>query len=460
MKKTYDLLIIGGGPGGYVGAIRAAQLGMKVGLVEKASVGGTCLNIGCIPTKAMFQSAEVAKEAQDAGRYGVNASVSGIDYSKVISRKDDVVNQLVGGVKLLLRKNKVDVIKADVSFCGAHTVKDKETGDVFEGQNVLICTGSINAVPPIPGTDGKNVIDSTELMRLEKLPESIAIVGGGVIGCEFANILNAFGSKVTVIEMLPHLLGNMEESCAAFIEKQFLAEGINVLTETKVCSIEDKDTARKVVCEKDGDTVEVEAEYVLISTGRKAQTAGLDAEQFGLKMDHGFVCVDDHMRTSVKGVYAAGDVTGVTALAHAASEGAVIAVENMNGADRTADFANVPKVVFVDPEISSCGLTEAEAKEAGYDVVCGMFNLAGNGKSIAMGKQTGFVKVVSEKKNHEILGMHMVGHGASELVTLFAQLLTLESVLEDVENTIYPHPAVSESIREACLDALGRAVHK
>ena len=436
MKKTYDLLIIGGGPGGYVGAIRAAQLGMKVGLVEKASVGGTCLNIGCIPTKAMFQSAEVAKEAQDAGRYGVNASISGIDYSKVISRKDDVVNQLVGGVKLLLRKNKVDVIKADVSFCGAHTVKDKETGDVFEGQNVLICTGSINAVPPIPGTDGKNVIDSTELMRLEKLPESIAIVGGGVIGCEFANILNAFGSKVTVIEMLPHLLGNMEESCAAFIEKQFLAEGINVLTETKVCSIEDKDTASK------------------------AQTAGLDAEQFGLKMDHGFVCVDDHMRTSVKGVYAAGDVTGVTALAHAASEGAVIAVENMNGADRTADFANVPKVVFVDPEISSCGLTEAEAKEAGYDVVCGMFNLAGNGKSIAMGKQTGFVKVVSEKKNHEILGMHMVGHGASELVTLFAQLLTLESVLEDVENTIYPHPAVSESIREACLDALGRAVHK
>ena len=177
-------------------------------------------------------------------------------------------------------------------------------------------------------------------------------------------------------------------------------------------------------------------------------------------MDHGFVCVDDHMRTSVRGVYAAGDVTGVTALAHAASEGAVIAVENMNGADRTADFTNVPKVVFVDPEISSCGLTEAEAKEAGYDVVCGMFNLAGNGKSIAMGKQTGFVKVVSEKKNHEILGMHMVGHGASELVTLFAQLLTLESVLEDVENTIYPHPAVSESIREACLDALGRAVHK
>lgn len=459
MAKSYDVIIIGGGPGGYVSAIRAAQLGLKAAVMEKEHLGGTCLNIGCIPTKTLFQSAEVANTVNESAKYGINSTLNSVDFGAVMKRKDQVVHQLVSGVGYLLKKNKVDVIMGEAKILSPKMVKDVKSGETYETKNVLVATGSSNAVPPIPGLKGERVIDSTALLALKEMPKSMAIIGGGVIGCEFASILNAFGCEITVVEMLPQLLGNMDASLAKATADQFAAEGIRVELGARVKEVSDKGGNKLVTFEKDGKDGTVEAEYVLVSTGRKANSAGLGLEELGVELVKGFIKVDSHMRSSVAGIYACGDITGEGMLAHTASEGGVIAVENMAGIDRELDLKAVPKVVFVNKEIASVGLTEAEAKAAGYEVLSGRFSLIGNGKSLAMGKNEGFVKVVADKETHAILGMHMEGPSASELVTVGTQLIASEMLLEDVEWTIYPHPAVAEAIREACLDALGRCVH-
>ncbi len=459
MAKSYDVIIIGGGPGGYVSAIRAAQLGLKAAVMEKEHLGGTCLNIGCIPTKTLFQSAEVANTVNESVKYGINSTLDSVDFAAVMKRKDQVVHQLVSGVGYLLKKNKVDVIMGEAKILSPKMVKDVKSGETYETKNVLIATGSSNAVPPIPGLKGERVIDSTALLALTVMPKSMAIIGGGVIGCEFASILNAFGCEITVIEMLPQLLGNMDASLAKAAADQFAAEGIRVELGARVKEVSDKGGNKIVTFEKDGKDGTVEAEYVLVSTGRKANSTGLGLEELGVEMVKGFIKVDGHMRSSVAGIYACGDITGEGMLAHTASEGGVIAVENMAGIDRELDLKAVPKVVFVNKEIASVGLTEDEAKAAGYETVCGRFSLIGNGKSLAMGKNEGFVKVIADKETHAILGIHMEGPSASELVTVGTQLIASELLLEDVEWTIYPHPAVAEAIREACLDALGRCVH-
>ena len=459
MAKSYDVIIIGGGPGGYVSAIRAAQLGLKAAVMEKEHLGGTCLNIGCIPTKTLFQSAEVANTVNESAKYGINSTLNSVDFGAVMKRKDQVVHQLVSGVGYLLKKNKVDVIMGEAKILSPKMVKDVKSGETYETKNVLVATGSSNAVPPIPGLKGERVIDSTALLALTEMPKSMAIIGGGVIGCEFASILNAFGCEITVVEMLPQLLGNMDASLAKATADQFAAEGIRVELGARVKEVSDKGCNKLVTFEKDGKDGTVEAEYVLVSTGRKANSAGLGLEELGVELVKGFIKVDSHMRSNVSGIYACGDITGEGMLAHTASEGGVIAVENMAGIDRELDLKAVPKVVFVNKEIASVGMTEGEAKAAGYEVLCGKFSLIGNGKSLAMGKNEGFVKVVADKETHAILGMHMEGPSASELVTVGTQLIASEMLLEDVEWTIYPHPAVAEAIREACLDALGRCVH-
>ena len=458
-QKSYDVIVIGGGPGGYVAAIRASQLGMKAAVIEKEHIGGTCLNIGCIPTKTLFQSAEVANTINESAQYGIESKLEKVDFGAVIARKDQVVHKLVSGVGFLLKKNKVDVIMGEAKLLSAKMVKDLKSGECYETKNILIATGSSNAVPPIPGLKGEHVIDSTDLLSLKEMPKSLAIIGGGVIGCEFASILNAFGCKITVIEMLPHLLGNMEASLAKAAADQFAAEGIRVELGAKVKAVSDQNGSKLVTYEKDGKDGTVEAEYVLVSTGRKANSEGLGLEALGVNMVKGFIQVDAHMRTNVNGIYACGDITGQGMLAHTASEGGTVAVENMAGINRELDLKAVPKVVFINKEVASVGLTEEEAKEAGIKTVCGKFSLVGNGKSLAMGKNEGFVKVVADADTHAILGFHMEGPSASELVTLGTQFIASELLLEDVEWTIYPHPAVSESIREACLDALGHCIH-
>ena len=456
-ENRYDLIVIGGGPGGYVAAIRAAQLGMTTAVMEKEHLGGTCLNGGCIPTKTLFQSAEVANTVRESARYGIGSALTGVDFPAVMRRKDGVVKQLVNGVGYLLKKNKVDFLPGEAKLLSASEVK--LGGKVYRTRNILIATGSSNAAPPIPGLKGERVIDSTQLLALKTLPKSMVIIGGGVIGCEFASILAAFGCKITVVEMLPHLLGGMDRSLADAVARQFTDAGIQVELGARVKSVCDQGMEQAVVFEKNGAEGTVSAEYVLVSTGRKANSAGLGCEELGIRMERGFIQVDSHMRTSVPGIYAAGDITGQGMLAHTASEGGVVAVENMAGIDRELRLNAVPKVVFVDKEVASVGMTREEAERAGMDIVTGTFSLAGNGKSLAMGKNQGFVTVVADREHHAILGLHMMGPCASELVALGTQMIASELLLEDVECAIYPHPAVAEAIREACLDALGRVVH-
>ncbi len=461
VKNQYDVIILGGGPAGYVAAIHASQLGLKAALLEKENVGGTCLNVGCIPTKALFQSAEVMETVKYAEKFGIQSQAMYVNYQEIKDRKDKVVAQLVSGVKYLLKKNKVDVFEGYGKFLSPKKVQNEKDGTVLEGENIVIATGSSNFLPPIPGINGKNVLDSTQLLALHTLPKSMAIIGGGVIGCEFANILASFGTKVTLIELLPHLLGNLEEECALLTEEAFKEKGIRLMLGTKVAEIRDsEDWEKEVVCLKDKEPISVAAEYVLVATGRKANTAGMGLEKIGIAMEHGYVQVNDRMETSLPGIYGAGDVTGRSFLAHAAYEEGVVAVENIVHTKKEMNFKAIPKAVFLDTEISSVGMTEEEAEKLGYKVMTGRFSLAGNGKAQAMGaKKGGFVKVVAEKENHLILGIHMAGPSASELVTIGASLITMEAMLEDVEATIYPHPSVAEAIREACLDALGRAVH-
>lgn len=459
MAKIYDLIVIGGGPAGYVAAIRAQQLGLSTLVIEKEHLGGTCLNVGCIPTKTLFQSAEVADTVKESAEYGIDSTLTRVDYKTVIDRKNAVVKQLVSGVGYLLKKNKAEVIMGDAKIISNRQVKDIKSGIIYDTKYILIATGSSNAVPPLKGLDGKNVIDSTELLGLTVQPKSMVVIGGGVIGCEFASILNSLGTKISVIEMMPKLLGNMDQSLADAVAKDFVSSGIDVELSSKVLRVEDADGKKKVVFEKNGKEAYKEAEYVLVSTGRKANSAGLGLETLGMELVKGFIKVDDHMKTNIPGIYAAGDITGQGMLAHTAFEGGTVAVENIAGGNRTLDLKSVPKVVFVSNEVASVGMTEEEAKAAGYEAISGVFSLAGNGKSLAMGKNKGFVKIVSEKKDHMILGMHMQGPTASELITVGTQLIASEMMLEDVECCIYPHPAVAESIREACLATLGRAIH-
>jgi len=456
----YDLIVIGGGPAGYVAAIRATQLGMRTAIFEKNQVGGTCLNVGCIPTKALFHSAALAHTIETSAASGVNSTLTGIDFGKVMQRKDMVVKKLVGGVEYLLKKNKVDVIEGAAKFTSTKKVVNSSSGKTYEAKNILIATGSENSAPPIPGMDGKNVLDSTALLSLGTMPKSIAIIGGGVIGCEFANIFSTFGAKVTVVEKLPAILANMEASLSLQLEKQFKQKGIEVLCNTRLNAVHNAGKEKEIVCTREGRESVVRAEYVLVATGRKPCGTDLALDRVGVKTtDCGWVKVDDFMQTSVPGIYAAGDVTGMSFLAHAAFEEGIIAVENMKGARRKMNYRSIPKAVFVETEISSVGLTEKEAKAQGYDVLLGYFNMAANGKALTMDQSEGFVKVVSEKKNHEILGIHMMCSNASEMVTTATTLLATESLLEDVAATIYPHPSVSEALREACLDALGMAIH-
>ena len=338
-------------------------------------------------------------------------------------------------------------------------MKAQTTGEIYEADNILIATGSSNALPPIPGIGGDRIVDSTQLLDMKTLPGSIAIIGGGVIGCEFAGILSSFGTEVTIIEMLPCLLANMDEELSSGVEKLFKKKGIKLLLGSAVKALYDDGDQKCVEYEKNGETGSVTCDCVLISTGRRPNTDSLFEKDIDVEMNRGFVRVDSAMQTSVPGIYAAGDVTGEGMLAHTAYAGAETAVEQMAGMDSRLNLEAVPKVVFVDTEIASVGMTEKEAKDSGREILIGRFYMIGNGKALAMGETAGFVKIVADKEDHTILGLHMMGPEASELITVGVQLVSSKIKLEEVESAIYPHPSVSEAIKEAALGALGRAIH-
>lgn len=460
--QNYDLIVIGGGPGGYYAAVRASQRGANVCLVEKGSLGGTCLNAGCIPTKALHRTAALLKEINEAALYGVEIKEHSVDLKKVLARKDEVVGQLVNGVDYLIKKQKITLKKGQARFLNDTTVEvvSEAGSEQVRGETIIIATGSVNAKPPVPGIDGKNIIDSTGALSPDRIPKSITIIGGGVIGCEFAGIYRAFGSEVYLIEMLPHLIMGGDQECSMALEKSFVSQGISVEAKVKVLEIKDgKDGLKVVSVETKKGLRQIVCEKVLVASGRRANIAGLDLWKAQVAVEKMGIKVNERMQTTNPKIYAVGDVNGIDMLAHVAYEEAEVAVENIMGGTRKMDYHGIPKVIFTFPEIAMVGMTEEEAKNNGLEVLVGKFPMRGNGKALIMNEAHGFIKFVAEKETKQILGVHICGPHASDLSGEASLAIKLGAVLEDIEAAVHAHPSVSEAIREAAMATMGRAVH-
>jgi len=452
----YDIVVIGGGPGGYVAAIKAAQMGKKTAIVEKAKFGGTCLNVGCIPTKALLRSAEALKAAKEAGKFGVvsyDAENATLDMTKVQARKEDVVKQLVGGVNGLLKGNGVTV------YNGAGSIKDKNTvlaGDqTITTENIIIATGSVSKGLPIDISPKMDVMTSTEILDLQEIPESVAVIGGGVIGIEFAYFLASAGAKVTVVEFLDRILPMVDEEITQQAHSMLTGMGIDINTSAKVTEI----TADGVRFEKDGKSQEVKADKVLMAVGRAASLEGIDCEALGIKTERGAIVTDDKLRTSVDNIYAIGDVNGKAMLAHVASMEGIVAVETICGKEAAMNYSRVPSAIYIQPEIASVGLTEKQAEEKYGNIKVGKFPLLANGKAKVAGEEQGLVKVITEAKYGEIVGVHMYCLHATDMIAESVVAMNLEATAEEVAMSIHPHPTVSEVMHEAMHAVGGRAIH-
>ena len=463
-QKT--IIVIGGGPGGYVAAIRASQLGAKVTLVEREHIGGTCLNIGCIPTKCLLHSAELVSEIKDQGAdIGVKVSGVEVDFPQVIAHKNAISKQLTQGVAGLLKQNKVTRVDGEATFTGPKKLSVKKSdGSVEEmtADAIIVATGSVNSQPPIPGLkENPNCIDSTGALSLEKLPKSMVVIGGGVIGLELACAYAAFGTKITVVEALDHMLpmldGDLTKIGVAHMKKM----GMEFNLECPVQAVEASPVGAKVVCKnKAGETVSFEAEKVLVAIGRRANTASLNLEAAGLNNDRGRILVNDKMETNVPGVYAIGDcVMGYAQLAHTASAMGEVAAENICGMEAHYDEKTNPTCVYMEPEAASVGLTEEQCKAKGIDYKVGKFPLVANGKSLIINGGEGLVKIIADAKYEEVLGMHIIGPRATDLIAEGALALRLEATVDELISTIHSHPTVSESVRECALNVQKRAIH-
>jgi dihydrolipoamide dehydrogenase len=471
MANEYDVVVIGSGTGGYVAAIRAAQLGLKTAVVERAPVlGGTCLNWGCIPTKALLEHAHALKIARDWKEWGltIGEATIGLDMNQVQSRKDKIVKGLTSGVDFLFKKNKIDWIKGSGRLAGKGKVEitdgDKQT--LTARKEIIVATGSqARSVPGIT-IDRKKIITSDEAIGLKEVPKSVAIMGSGAVGVEFASIFRRFGSEVTIIELLPRLVPIEDDAVSAELERSFRKQGITVMTGTRVTSA--KAGANGVDLEAqtpDGKTAKIAAEYLLVATGRGPVTNGLGAEDAGLQMDRGYVKVDAQYRTNVAGISAIGDVItfdapGHPQLAHLSSAEGIALAERIAGQQFHAiNYDQVPGCTYCDPEIGSVGLSEARAKARGYDVRVGTFKFSVLGRARIAGETEGFVKIVADKKYDEILGVHMIGPRSTELVAEATLALKLECTVEELIRTIHAHPTMSEAVGEAAHATHGAAIH-
>ncbi|MBI2756294.1 MAG: dihydrolipoyl dehydrogenase [Chloroflexi bacterium] len=487
-QARFDLAIVGGGPGGYVAAIRAAQLGLRTAVIEKERPGGVCLNWGCIPTKAMLRSADVLETVQHAADYGITVGKVTLDYAAVLARKDRVVKGLTDGVAGLLKSNGVTVFNGHGRFLSPTSIEVVGVGQsplgaggplynapanasgqpiaTVDARQVIVATGSVPARLNIPGVDLPGVVDSDGAFMLREIPKRIVIVGGGAVGTEWATMFHAFGAEVTVVEFLPMLLPREDEDMGRTLERSFKKRGMTVLTGSTVSKIDEPakkgGPLRVTIADADGKNArQVEAENVLIGVSRSPNTAGLDLEKTGVRTNQrGYVEVDDQMRTSVPTLFAIGDVTGKMPLAHVAShQGLVAAGQAAGHSKEKMDYKSVPAATFTHPEVGSVGLTEKAAREAGYDVVVGKFPFAALGRAQTFGNTDGLIKLVADRKYGEVLGMHVIGPSASDLIPEGALALNLEATLEDVANTIHAHPTLGESSMEAAMVALGLPVH-
>ena len=470
MLDPFDIIIIGSGPGGYVTAIRAAQLGFKTAIVERDYLGGICLNWGCIPTKALLRSAEIFHYMQHPKDYGLSAENVSYDPAAVVKRSRVVSKRLNDGVGFLMRKNKVTVIwgEAIIDAPGKVTVKASKTAapkvalgpDTYQAKHIILATGARPRVLPGLEPDKKLIWTYFEAMLPERIPKSLLVVGSGAIGIEFASFYRNFGVEVTVVEILPQILPAEDAEISAFARKQFEKQGIKILTDTKVAKLEKKPDGVTATVEGKGGTQTLNVERVISAIGVVGNIENLGLEKVGVKTERGAIVVDALNRTSVPGIYAIGDVAGPPLLAHKAEHEGVICVEAIKGLKpHPMDKRLIPGCTYCSPQIASVGLTEQAAKEKKLDIRVGRFPFVGNGKAIALGEDQGLVKVIFEKKTGELLGAHMVGAEVTELIQGYVVAMNLETTEEELIHTIFPHPTLSEMMKEAVLDAYGRALN-
>lgn len=462
MTIKTDIAILGGGPGGYVAALRATQLGAQVTLIEEDKIGGVCLNVGCIPTKALLRSAEVYRTFLQAEAFGLRLEGRVMpDWTAIQSRKEAIVRQLVEGVAKLLDRASVQVIQGRGRFVAPRRleVTTSDGAERVEAKNIVIATGSQPVHLLLPGTDLPGVLDSTGVLALETLPQRLLVVGGGVVGVELADIYSAFGVEVTIVEMLERLLPQMDADLGRSLAWTMEQRGIRFHLNSRVTRVDAVKSGLRAVVVTPNDEEQIEADRILVAVGRRPNVEDLGLGAAGVRWDRTGIAVDARMRTNVPNVYAIGDVTGGALLAHVAMKGGEVAVENALGHAATFDKKTIPCCVYTDPEVASVGLTEAQAREQGYDVHVGRFPLNANGKAVTYGKTDGFVKVVSEARFGEVLGLHIVAPHASDMIHEGGLALALEATLDELIATVHAHPTLSEAIHEATLEMRGGALH-
>ena len=453
----YDLAIIGGGPGGYVAAERAGSAGLSVILFEKRELGGVCLNEGCIPTKTLLYSAKVFDYARHADKYGVNVEGSSVDFGAIFKRKQKVVKKLVGGVKVQMRDAQVEVVKEEavIQGRGSEGLVIASGESTYEARNLLICTGSEASVPPIPGLReglGGVVVTNREILALEECPASLVVIGGGVIGMEFASFFNSIGTKVTVVEMLPKILGPMDDEISAMLQAQYAKKGVEFHLNCKVVAVEGNDVVYE---DPEGNTCRATGDKILVSVGRRASFQGIGLENIGVELalnpagrPYG-IKVDEKMRTNVPNVYAAGDVTGFSMLAHTASREGEVAVNDILGKEDRMHYDAIPGVVYTNPEVAGAGLTEAEAEKKGLEYVVAKLPMAYAGRFVAENERgEGLCKVIADAKDRKVLGVHMLGNPCSEMIHSACIAIEQGMTVDELKKVVFPHPTVSEIFKE------------
>lgn len=460
----YDLIIIGSGPGGYVAAIRASQLKMKVAVIEKAEIGGICLNWGCIPTKSLLKSAQVFEYLNHASDYGI--TVSGEvkpDFSAIVARSRSIAEGMSKGVQFLFKKNNITQIKGVGRLAGGNTVEVEDADGNkknWSAKNIIIATGAHSKELPNLKQDGKKIIGYREAMTLEKQPGSMVVVGSGAIGSEFANFYQSIGTQVTLVEFLPRIVPNEDEEVSKQLERSFKKLKMKVMTDSSVESVDTSKEKCQVKIKTPKGTETVEADIVFSAVGVATNIEGIGLEKMGVKTEKGKVVVDDFYLTSVPGIYAIGDIVHGPSLAHVASAEGIICVEKIAGTDvEPLDYKNIPACTYTSPEIASCGLTEAAAKEAGYEIKVGKFPFTASGKASAAGSKDGFVKLIFDAAYGELLGAHMIGANVTEMIAEIVVARKLETTAHEIIKAVHPHPTMSEAIMEAAAAAYGEVIH-
>jgi dihydrolipoamide dehydrogenase len=465
MAENYDVVVIGAGPGGYVAAIRAAQLGKKTAIVDKQWLGGVCLNVGCIPSKSLLKNAEVAHTLRERGKeFGFSFDNLKLDFGVAVKRSRQVSDRLVKGVGFLMKKNNIAVLMGTAKLTAKDTVSvtDKDGKQIeLKAKNIIVATGASSAVPGAWKVDGEKVVTYLEAILQEKLPKSVIVIGSGAIGVEFSTVWNSYGVDVTIVEMLPRIVPLEDEEVSSELEKAFKKSGIKTLVGHKVEAVEATKTGVKVTVSAEGATKVLEADQALVAIGFRPNSKGLGLEDVGVKInERGFVEIDDRMQTNVPGIWAIGDVTGKLMLAHVGSAMGIVCAENIAGAETVKlDYEMMPRATYCQPQVASFGLTEAQAKERGFAVKIGRFPFQANGKALGLGDYAGWVKLVVDEKYGEILGAHMIGPEVTELLPELTLAHMLELTPHEIARNVHAHPTLSEVLMEAAHGAEGSAIH-